>query len=71
MRNVPETKAAEAGATPQTDFITVREAAGLLKMSEISIRRFLTQKKLKRFKVGARTLLRSSEVLGLIRESEN
>lgn len=51
-------------------YVTVREAARLLKLSEISIRRFLSQKRLRRFKVGSRTLLLHSEVVGLIRESE-
>ena len=50
--------------------MTVREAAQLLRLSEISIRRFLTLKKLKRFKAGARTLLLQSEVLGLIKEDK-
>lgn len=50
------------------EFITVREAAALLKLSEISIRRFLTVKKLRRYKVGSRTLLHASEVRSLIHE---
>lgn len=50
-------------------YVTVREAARLLKLSEISIRRFLSQKKLRRFKVGSRTLLLHSEVVGLIHEA--
>jgi len=49
-------------------YLTVREAARLLKLSEISVRRFLGQKRLRRFKVGSRTLLLHSEVMGLIRE---
>ena len=57
-------------ATQQSDFITVKEAAGILKLSEISIRRFLTKRKLKRFKAGARTLVRRSDVLSLIREAD-
>ena len=52
----------------QGQFVSVREAAAILKMSEISIRRFLTQKKLRRYKVGSRTLVKISEVLGLIHE---
>lgn len=51
------------------EFITCKEAALLLKLSEISIRRMLTQRKLKRYKVGARTLIRLSEARGLIREA--
>ena len=48
-------------------YITVAEAADFLRLSEISIRRYLTKKILKRYKVGARTLLRRDEVLGLIK----
>jgi excisionase family DNA binding protein len=60
------------GRATETDgagaYITVPEAADLLRMSEISIRRFLTQKKLARFKAGGRTLLRRDQVLGMVRE---
>lgn len=58
-------KAVSAG-----DFITCKEAAAILKISEISVRRFLTQKKLRRYKCGARTLVSHSEVSSLIRVSE-
>jgi hypothetical protein len=50
------------------EFLTVREGAALLRLSEVSIRRYLTLKKLRRFKVGSRTLLMRSDVLGLVRE---
>lgn len=59
-----------AGIPAANHYVTVREAARLLKLSEISIRRFLSQKKIRRFKVGSRTLLLQSEVVGLIREAE-
>jgi excisionase family DNA binding protein len=62
-------KAATASAVTSGDYLSIREAAQILKISEISIRRYLTQKKLRRLKVGSRTLIRSSEVLGLIREA--
>jgi excisionase family DNA binding protein len=58
-----------AKAPAEGEFISVREAAGITKLSEVSIRRFLTRKTLRRYKVGARTLVRASEVLGLIREA--
>jgi hypothetical protein len=54
---------------PDERFCTCKEAAAILKMSEISIRRFLTQKRLTRLKCGARTLLRLSEVLAMVREA--
>ena len=61
---------AAVAVLPPSGYVTVKEAARLLKLSEISIRRFLTQKKLRRFKVGSRTRILHSEVMGLIRESE-
>lgn len=74
MPKMSATKATAIGVASQStragEFITVREAAAILKLSEISIRRLLTQKKLKRFKVGARTLIRLSEALSLIREAQ-
>lgn len=65
---------AAQNSTANSDFITVQEAADMLRLSQISIRRFLTQKKLTRFKVGrskktGRTLLKRSEVLSLVREA--
>jgi len=51
------------------EFVTCKEAASMVKLSEVSIRRFLTKGKLRRYKVGSRTLIRLSEVLGLIREA--
>ncbi|HEV2617945.1 MAG TPA: helix-turn-helix domain-containing protein [Candidatus Acidoferrales bacterium] len=51
-------------------YITCRQGAEILKISEISVRRYLTQKKLRRFKVGSRTLILLSEVQSLIREAE-
>jgi len=65
---MPKTKIS-AGVTQASpgDFLTCKETAELLKVHEISIRRLLTQKKLKRYKFGARTLIRKSEALALIR----
>jgi excisionase family DNA binding protein len=54
----------------QQRFVSVQEAAEMLRISQVSIRRYLGQGKLKRFKVGSRTLLRHDEVMGLIRESD-
>jgi excisionase family DNA binding protein len=69
MPRVPATKVAAADTTVEPGFITCKEAAAILKLSEISIRRFLTQKKLKRYKAGSRTLIRRSEVLAMIHEA--
>jgi excisionase family DNA binding protein len=57
---------ADPGTLPQ--YITCKTAAEMLKMSEITIRRMLTQKRLRRYKVGSRTLLRLAEVLALVHE---
>jgi hypothetical protein len=59
---------AVAATDSAEQFINVKEAAALLRMAEISIRRFLTKKKLTRYKAAGRTLLRRDQVLGLIKE---
>lgn len=70
-RAITKTTVPTSSPTPQGgDYITCKEAAALLRLTEISIRRLLTQKKLKRYKVGARTLILRSQALGLIREAE-
>jgi len=70
-KTAPEKSAASSAANPVPgQYVSVKEAARLLKISEISIRRFLTQRKLRRFKVGSRTLVLQSEVLSLVHEAE-
>ena len=49
-------------------FISVKAAAELLSVSQVSIRRYLGQGQLKRFKCGSRTLLLRDDVMGLVRE---
>lgn len=49
-------------------YVTCKEAAQLLHLSEIHVRDMLTKKKLRRFKVGTRTLISKKELMGLIRE---
>jgi excisionase family DNA binding protein len=56
------------------EYISVPEAASLLRLSDKSIRRLLTEKRLTRFKVGAasvksRTLLLRAEVVALIHKA--
>lgn len=63
-------KGAAQTSTAAEDFLTCRETSELLRLSEISVRRLLTEKKLKRYKIGARTLIRKSEALALIREAQ-
>lgn len=59
----------EATKAGQQQFLSVQEAADLLRVSVVSIRRYLGQGKLKRYKVGARTLVRHSDVMALVREA--
>ena len=64
----------EPSAVEQDEYIGIPEAAHLLRLSDKSIRRLLTEKKLTRFKVGAasvksRTLLLRSEVVALIHKA--
>jgi excisionase family DNA binding protein len=59
-----------AVAGPTSRFLTVKEAAELLRVSQVSIRRYLGQGRLRRFKVGARTLLQHDDVLALVRQAE-
>jgi len=68
-RSTEETNEGRSAELAEGEYISVREAAQLLRLSEISIRRFLTQKKLRRFKAQSRTLLRRAEVLGMVREA--
>ena len=54
-------------------FVSVSAAAELLSVSEVTIRRFLTQKRLRRFKVGGpngRTLVRVSDLMKLVKEAK-
>jgi excisionase family DNA binding protein len=49
-------------------YVTVNEAAQILYLSEPTVRRLLTEKRLRRFKSGGRTLLLRSDVLSFIKE---
>jgi len=50
-------------------YIHVDEAMAITTLAEVTIRRYLAEGKLRRFKAGRRTLLKLSEVLSLIREA--
>jgi excisionase family DNA binding protein len=63
-----KTKSAASRSQPQ--FVSVKEAAELVRLSQVSIRRYLGQGKLKRYKVGSRTLLRYDNVMALVQEAE-
>ncbi len=49
--------------------VDIETAAQMVAVSPATIRRRLTQKKLRRYKLGSRTLVRVAEVLGLVREA--
>lgn len=49
-----------------SEFITCREAAEIGHKHEVTIRRFFVDKKLTRYKLGRRTLIRRSEFMSLI-----
>jgi hypothetical protein len=49
-------------------YLTVAQAADFLCVSEACIRRYLTDKRLRRFKCGARTLVRARDCEALIVE---
>lgn len=57
MQNVPK-------------YVPVAEAARLVYLSSPTIRRFLGQGRLKRFKIGGRVLVSTSELFGLIKETK-
>jgi hypothetical protein len=50
-----------------TEFMTVKEAAAEGHMHPVSIHNLLTKKKLTRFKLGRRTLIRREEFRSLIK----
>lgn len=50
-------------------FLTVEEAAEFLRISRVSIYRWIAQGRLKKFKVGSRTLLRKEDVHALVWEA--
>ncbi len=51
------------GSSP---FVGVQEAAALVRISPVTLRRLLTQKRLTRHKLGSRTLLLRAEVMALV-----
>ena len=51
-----------------SEFLSVEQAAELLCVSKVTIRRYLGLGKLKKFKVGSRTLLQHDDLMSLVRE---
>jgi helix-turn-helix protein len=56
-----------AGSIPG-GFVTVTAGAKIVKLAEPTIRRYLTTKKLRRYKIGGRTLIKVADLLGMIKE---
>ena len=54
---------------PDAIYISIPEAAELTRLSEVSIRRYLTKKILVRYKAMGRTLLRRDDVLAMIKKA--
>jgi hypothetical protein len=55
------------GDLPQ--FVGLEKGADLVDVSVPTLRRWLTQKRLRRFKVGGHTVLKTTELLGLVKEA--
>jgi|HubBroStandDraft_4_1064222.scaffolds.fasta_scaffold13816_4 hypothetical protein len=53
-----------------TEFCTVNEAAAEGRMHPVSVRNLFTRKKLTRYKLGRKTLIRRSEFMALIQPKE-
>jgi excisionase family DNA binding protein len=53
---------------PEGPFLSVMEAAALLRIAKQSIHRYIRLGKIKKYKVGARTLIRRDDALALVRE---
>jgi excisionase family DNA binding protein len=64
-----KTKSATPKVHENLVFLTVEEAADFLRISRVSIYRWIAQGRLKKFKVGSRTLLRRDDVHALISEA--
>ena len=53
------------------DVVTTKEAAGLLRLSHYTISAWLTQGKLRRIKVGSRTLIAKSDLEKILQDGMN
>jgi len=62
-------KTAQAVERGTTRYLSIREAAEILRVSKPTINRYLSLKKLKRLKVGRRTLIEYNDLMNLIREA--
>jgi excisionase family DNA binding protein len=59
----------ESTPSDRETYLTVKETAAFLKISPVTVWRLLGDGKLKKFKCGARTLIRLRDAEGLVREA--
>lgn len=69
------TKTADGKGREQRDrdlpeYLGLPTGAALVDVSVATLRRWLTQKRLRRFKVGGHTVVKTTELLGLVREAK-
>jgi excisionase family DNA binding protein len=62
--------AKDVGAKDLPEYVGLPRGSEIVDLSVPTLRRWLTQKKLKRYKVGGHTLLKTSELLGLVKEAK-
>jgi len=53
-----------------SEFLSCREAAEIGHLHEVTVRRYLAERKLTRYKLGRKTLIRRDEFMSLIRPQE-
>jgi len=60
----------DVAAKDLPEYVGLPRGAEMVDLSVPTLRRWLTQKKLKRYKAGGHTLLKTSELLGLVKEAK-
>jgi hypothetical protein len=66
-KNTPDRAVRQNDLDPER-LVSVQWAAEFLSLSDVSIRRYLTLKRLRRFKVGGRTLVKIGDLLKLVKQ---
>jgi excisionase family DNA binding protein len=70
MAQAASNSAAVRSAPDAERLISISTGAEMLNLSQVTIRRYLTQKRLRRFKVGSRTLIKVGDLMGLVKEAK-
>jgi Helix-turn-helix domain len=70
MKNKGDSPNSALAATQEAAerLVSIPWAAEFLSVSEVTVRRHLTQKRLRRFKAGGRTLVKVADLMALVRE---